>query len=189
MRPSYRVMTLCAVTPLLAGAGAGTRATQAVAAPTTKCELAAYVGDPDPKGLNVRAGPGTRFPVVATIKVPQPAREAGVVTTVLGATGQWLLIEGADDALEDPAKQLFRGRGWVYAPMLATEVNETRDGSPSVPLRREPRARSAVVTRLRPGTSVTLVGCAGGWARIRSGRVEGWLSPESQCANPLTTCS
>jgi hypothetical protein len=38
-------------------------------------------------------------------------------------------------------------------------------------------------------SQVTLIGCAGTWARVRSGGRTGWLSRGGQCSNPLTTCA
>jgi hypothetical protein len=47
-----------------------------------------------------------------------------------------------------------------------------------------------VLARLRADeTRVTLIGCAGPWAQVRAGSRVGWLSPDGQCSNPLTTCS
>ena len=35
---------------------------------------------------------------------------------------------------------------------------------------------------------VNIIGCRGDWAQVRYKKFEGWLAPESQCANTLTTC-
>ncbi|HLM58367.1 MAG TPA: SH3 domain-containing protein, partial [Pyrinomonadaceae bacterium] len=58
----------------------------------TPCDLPAYVADPDPRGLNVRSGPGTPFPVVGVI--PHKGGSA-VGLTVTGSSGPWVRIKDA----------------------------------------------------------------------------------------------
>ncbi|MDQ3181360.1 MAG: hypothetical protein M3Q33_12670 [Acidobacteriota bacterium] len=33
------------------------------------------------------------------------------------------------------------------------------------------------------------IACQGDWMKVKSGKSIGWLSPDGQCPNPLTTCS
>jgi SH3-like domain-containing protein len=186
-----RVILISALTLCLAGAttsgttGVGGGA-QSVADAAVRCDLHAYVVDPDPAGLNVRAGPGKASPVVATLK----HADYSVAMTITGATGQWVRIEKA--FAEETDEELFKGPGWVYAPMLATQTNDRaarEGGKPSVKIFKEPGKRGAVVTLLPTETQVNIIGCKGGWAQVRYKKIEGWLSPDSQCANTLTTCS
>lgn len=169
---------------LPASAGAG-RGTQLVGTPDEVCGLQAYVVDPDPQGLNVRSGPGKQFPAVGKI----PRGEDAVGVTVVGSAGQWLQVQDAQTQGE--GEILFKGPGWVYGPLLATETrSEGYDGpKPVVKVYRQPSARSAVVGKLPPGLEVKIIGCKARWARIQSKGLTGWIDGESQCANTLTNCS
>jgi SH3-like domain-containing protein len=174
----------------LAGAAPARRAghgAQAIDPPATRCDLRAYVVDPDPHGLNVRSGAGKASPVVGTIKY---STEATVGVMVVGATGQWVLIRDAET--QEDGVSAFKGQGWVYAPMLATQTRGYTGLDPDAPkvkIFKAQSKRSAVVTVLPNETEVNLIGCKGAWAQVRYKKFEGWLDPDSQCANTLTTCS
>ena len=164
----------CSLALVAGGPAPAARAAQTPVA----CDIGAYVIDPDPRGLNVRAGPGTGFRVIAVL----PGGSANSVEVeVTGASGRWLRIRNATT----PDSLVFRGPGWVYAQMLGTG---TSDHGP-VSLYREPRRGSAVAGRLDTGTGVTLLGCRGGWARVQVANLTGWLDPESQCSLTQTNCS
>lgn len=165
---------LCSLALVAGGPAPAARAAQTVVA----CQIGAYVEDPDPRGLNVRAGPGTGFRVIAVLPA---GSETPVEVEVTGASGNWVRIRNATA----PDTLLFRGPGWVYAQMLGLR---TSDHGP-VSLYREPRRGSTVVSRLDTSTGVTLLGCRGGWARVRVANLTGWLDPQSQCSLTLTTCS
>jgi SH3-like domain-containing protein len=161
-------------------------AAQKVEPAATRCDLHAYVVDADPAGLNVRSGPGKQFAVVGNL----PPHEYSVQVRVTGAAGQWLRIEGGEK--QDTGEVVFRGAGWVFGPMLATQTKDyaARDPEePRVKIFKQPSARAAVVTRLPNETEVNLIGCKGRWAQVRHKNFEGWLDPASQCYSTLTTCS
>ena len=165
----------------------GAAAARSVEAAGTPCDIAAYVVDPDPRGLNVRSGPGKAFPVVGTI--PYGGGSA-VGVKVTGSTGQWLRIKDAET--QESGETAFEGEGWVFAPMLATETRNYTAGDPRAPvvkLYKAPSIKSAVLTRLPNETEVRLLGCKGDWAQVQFKKVTGWLDPESQCASTLTNCS
>jgi SH3-like domain-containing protein len=161
---------LLCILPLASLAPARTaRAAQTV----TPCNIGAYVIDPDPHGLNVRAAPSANARVVRRLH-----RDDFVEVT--GASGTWLRVRNAEN--EDSI--FWRGTGWAFAQKLGTSTNDPR----TVSLYREPRHGSAVVSRLDP-TQVTLLGCRGEWAQVHVANLTGWLDAASQCANTLTTCS
>jgi SH3-like domain-containing protein len=168
-------------------AGTGAAPTHAgVVAAQTPCDLRVYVLDPDPQGVNVRSGPGKQFDVVARL----PHDESSLLVHVSGATGQWVRISEAERM--ESGEGVFKGAGWVYAPGLGTQTRDYGGLDPAAPRVRIYRAASkssAVVLRLPNETEVALTGCKGGWARIRHKRVEGWLAPDAQCPNTLTTCA
>ena len=123
----------------------------------TRCDLYAYVADADPAGLNVRSGPGKQFAVVGNL----PQHEYSVEVHVTGATGQWLRIEGGEK--QDTGEVVFRGAGWVYGPLLATQTKNYTGLDPEAPrvkIFTSPTPRAAVVTRLPNETEVNLVDAA-----------------------------
>ena len=142
------------------------------------CEITALVADPDPNGMNVRAGPSTRSPVLRVIPV-----DASGVATVREQRGTWFRVARITDEIE--GTDLFRGDGWVHRSLLGLTVanGDTR-------LYAAPNRRSRVLSTLRADeTAITLIGCSGQWAKVSAEGREGWLSPSGQCSNPLTTCS
>ena len=167
--PRTAAILLCSL-PLLAGAPApAARAAQTV----TPCSIGAYVIDPDPHGMNMRAGTGAGTRVLTRL-------HENDYVEVTGASGQWLRVRNA--SAEEGI--FWRGPGWVFAQKMGTSTNENHP----VRLYREPRGGSAVVSRLNP-TQVTLLGCRGEWARVQVANLTGWLDADSQCAATLTTCS
>lgn len=148
---------------------------QSVAKPQTTCKIYAYVIDKDPNGLNVRKGAGTNFEVLGKI-IPD---ENGVIVDVIGSTGNWVMFEDAETIESEKA---FDGKGWVFASMLGTS---TRGKSK---LYASANAKSKVLATLPTEEEVTILSCAGEWAKVKSGKRQGWLAPENQCGSPVTTC-
>lgn len=153
-------------------------AAQAVAQPPgPACNISAFVLDRDPAGLNVRAGPSARTRVLRVI-----GNETSAVAEIRGQSGAWFRVAHIYDAEDNGT--LFRGDGWVHSSLLGLAV---ANGNPR--LYAAPAPRSRVIARLIPDDSqVTLVGCSGDWARVRSDGREGWLPRAGQCSSPLTTC-
>jgi SH3-like domain-containing protein len=162
---------------------------QSVVAPANQCKLVAYVNDPDPQGLNVRSGPGKQFPVLG--KVPHRdvdlVNKTGVWVDVIGSTGQWLEIQ--DGETWGGSETLFKGPGWVYGPLLATQTFALGDIEKAVAkVYRAPTPGGALAGKLPPGTEMKITGCKGRWAQVEGNKMAGWLDGESQCAYLITTC-
>jgi len=144
----------------------------------TGCDISAYVIDRDAAGLHVRAGPSAAAAVLRVI-----SNEGSAVARILGQSGAWFRVSIIADAEND--EELFRGDGWIHASRLGLSV---ANADPN--LYASPRLQSRALARLVPDHSeVTLIGCAGNWARVRAMGRAGWLSPGGQCSNPLTTCA
>ena len=150
-------------------------AAQSVAEPQTSCKIYAYVIDKDANGLNVRKGAGISFGALGKI---MPDAD-GVTLDVIGSSGSWLLIENAETIEGEKA---FEGKGWVFASMLGTS---TRGKSK---LYASASFKSKVLATLPTEDEVTILGCSGKWAKVKSGKQQGWLAPENQCGSPVTTC-
>jgi SH3-like domain-containing protein len=144
----------------------------------TRCDISAYVVDHDAAGLNVRAGPSATAPVLRVI-----SNAGSAVARIRGQSGAWFQVSTIVDAEDE--RNLFSGNGWVHASLLGLDA---ANADPK--LYAGPSTQSRALARLVPDLSqVTLIGCAGDWARVRASGRLGWLSPGGQCSNPLTTCS
>ena len=155
-------------------------------APDVACKVGAFVVDPDPQGLNVRAGPNRNAQVIGKL----PARSTTINVTITAAMEPWVQIVDAEIAGD--GKVVFKGPGWVYGPLLGVEAHSSYGAGgkrPPVKVYREANAKSPVVATLTPGLEVKLLGCSGQWAKIQHEKTTGWLDPASQCANQLTECN
>jgi SH3-like domain-containing protein len=146
--------------------------------PAEPCALTAYLADADPAGLNVRAGASTSSPVLQVI-----GSEVAGVAELREHRNGWFRVRRIVDAETDAT--LFERDGWVHRSRLGLEV-----AAADPRLYEAPSRRGRILATLRPDESrLTLIGCAGGWARVTTGGRTGWLSPDGQCSNPLTTCA
>jgi uncharacterized protein YgiM (DUF1202 family) len=137
-----------------------------------KCDIAAYINDKDPKGLNVRNGASPNNRVLGKI----PSNET---VKVIAASGNWAQINNAGSG--------FKGTGWVYLPMLGLS---TRGYSTNgVDIYASANLKSKKVKRVPASTTVKLLGCQGQWAQVEYQGIKGWLAKPDQCAAALTSCS
>ena len=157
-----------------------------------KCSSAAYVIDADPNGLNVRSAPEGEI----ISRIP-----CGAMVAILAEKDGWIKIGHVEYyENEEFAKKnnhhydrendrviLENLNGWVFARMLGTSV---RNYSPeSEWLLSENRSDSKKTVELEGGgAGVILVGCNGGWLKVKYQGKTGWLKPELNCPNPFTTC-
>jgi SH3-like domain-containing protein len=167
---------LIAAVPVLS---ARDRHSMPIVAATTPCSIDVFAQS-KVRALNVRSGPGNKYRIVRTLKVPS---ESSCMLSVVGGTGQWLRI--TDAYISEVANPDVNVRGWVYAPLLAT----TTQVATNVKLWRVPSHKSAVVAKLPGEVEATVTGCRGDWVQVRHPKAAGWLDAESQCGNPFTTCA
>jgi uncharacterized protein YgiM (DUF1202 family) len=139
------------------------------------CKIYAYVIDKDPNGLNVRSDAGKNFDILGQI-MPD---EDGVIVDVIGSNGSWMKIENAETIGGDSA---FTGSGWVFSSLLATTTRM------KTKLYSKPDTKSKSLANLPGEEEVTLLACKGDWAKVKYGKKQGWLAPDAQCGNPVTTC-
>lgn len=151
------------------------------ATPTAQaCTAQAYVADPDPQGLHVRSGPDVRHRSLQ--RLPS---DTAVVVRIVGGQGTWLRIDRARTAGEDRDRDLLRGAGWVYAPML--RVGPVGGGTA---LYRTADRSAALVARVPASADeLTVHGCNGAWLLLGHGRLRGWAPAAQTCPNPLGSCS
>ena len=143
------------------------------------CHIGAYVVQSDPKGVNLRAGPGQSYAVLKQL----PKQSEPPLLTIRAGLGNWLRVS---DVHGLNGQLLFGGPGWVYAPLLATSTRGTQDEYS--PLYLHPDTRSPVQAKLKAATQVSILYCQGTWLKVRAGKSEGWLHADEQCPNPVRAC-
>lgn len=150
------------------------------------CDVKAYVNDPDPKGLNVRSGPGTQHAIIGNL----PNQQAeGIEVHITGSSGDWVRIDRAVEQGADEQRSFFSGTGWVYAAALGVDGVGGFD-PPGTPLYQATTKRANVVARLPvEAEGVKLRGCAGAWTQVEYKGRRGWAAPGTLCTNALTNCS
>ena len=147
----------------------------------TNCDVEAYVIDPDPKGMNVRSGPGSTFKIVANL--PKQDVE-GIGVHITGSKGDWVRIDMAVEEGGEQERTFFKGEGWLYGPLLG--VDGVGGGTK---LYQQPRQRSHVIGNLPGGSDGAIVrGCQGKWMYVEYKKLRGWAAPGTLCSNSLTTC-
>ena len=139
----------------------------------TACDLKVFPIDPDPKGTNVRSGPGSDKPVAGVI----PAGDSELVVT--GSQGQWLRISHAESV---DGTSLFDGVGWVFASLTGVTARS------ATKLHATPDPASPVVGSMKMEESATVQACSGKWLQVQTRKAKGWMAPDTHCGNPVTTC-
>jgi SH3-like domain-containing protein len=150
-----------------------------------RCDVRAYVADQDPKGMNVRSGPGNSYKIIGNL--PNHDVE-GIRVHITGARGDWVRIDLAVEEGGAEDRTFFQGAGWLYGPLLGVDgVGWIASGTK---LYEEPMLRSRVLGRMPGGGESAVVrGCRGEWMYVEHKKVRGWAAPGTLCSNPLTTCS
>jgi len=142
------------------------------------CQISAYVIDRDPKGLNVRSGPGSDYKIIGTL----PSNNLAVIVTLTASQGDWVQLSKAQGA----DRKEFLGSGWVYAPLLGTSTRGYATKSVSVYSSANPQSQVTGSIPSQRGTK--LLSCDRDWALVEYDGLKGWIAPDAQCPNPLTTC-
>lgn len=170
-----------ALAALLYGVRAAPAAPAVVAAaPAVACKVEAYVVDKDPRGLNVRDAPGPAGKVVAVIPLDA---EGTTVNIVASSPNGWVQVARAETIM---GAVVFEGKGWVSGAMLG--ISTRGYGTKGVRLYAAAR-RGKVVGTIPPEDEVRVAGCSGDMMRVRYKNLAGWLEPDAQCPNPVTTCN
>jgi SH3-like domain-containing protein len=179
------VLGVCAALFPSAGGALAGRQGQTSAGAVTTCDVEAYVNDPDPKGMNVRSGPGGSYKVIGNL----PNQDVdGIGVHITGSSGDWVRIDRADQQGADEERILFKGVGWVYGPLLGVDGVGGLEGGTR--LYSEPSRRGRVLARMQAGgEGGTVRGCRGKWMYVEHKKLKGWAAPDTICSNALTTCS
>jgi uncharacterized protein YecT (DUF1311 family) len=155
--------------------------------PTHRCNAEAYIIDEDPNGLNVRNAPSGNGQIISRI----PYRVDGTTAHIIDAKKGWFKIDGWQE-FNLSAKFNDDTEAWIYAKLLGLDIV-----GGGVTLYTQPSTQSPIKGKISPENYKeikSLLDCQEEWLlveiKLKGGkRLKGWLAPEEQCANPLTTCS
>jgi SH3-like domain-containing protein len=107
--------------------------------------------------VNVRTGPGVRYPI-AWVFVRR-----GLPVEVIAEYELWRKVRDAEGA-----------EGWIHQSLLSGGRTVIVTGDVRA-LRRKPRADADVAAQVEPGVVADLGTCAGDWCEIRIASYEGWM--------------
>lgn len=110
--------------------------------------------------VNVRTGPGTRYPIEWVYKRARLPLEA------IAEFEQWIKIRDYEGA-----------EGWIHRRLLSSERWAVVTGSLRT-VRREPRDDGAPVLYAEPGVQGHLLACRNAWCEIEIGSKAGWIRQE-----------
>ena len=150
----------------------------------TKCSVQAYragFASDELKSSIVRAKPDKNSSIVKTVKTKDE-----VVFYITGSDGGgWFEISKIETTGGETDETVFEGRGWIHSSLVDLSV-----AGSDAKLYAAPRKKSRVLKKLVADESEARpIACQGDWMKVKSGKSIGWLSPDGQCPNPLTTCS
>lgn len=157
-----------------------------------KCSTGAYVIDPDPNGLNVRDKPNgkviTRLPLDAMV-------------TITAFKDGWIKISEADypdnegfakknhHPCKDGWTKLTGINGWVFAKHLGTSVRNYNPDKEEWLLSENLPTGQKTVKLEDTNAGVIVLECSGNWLKVIYRSNTGWLHPDLNCPNSLTTCN
>ena len=147
----------------------------------TRCDVEAYVIDRDPKGMNVRSGPGSTYTIIGNL--PNQGVN-GISVHITGSQGDWVRVDLVVEEGGEQERTFFKGEGWLYGPLLG--VDGVGGGTK---LYEKAEQGSRLIGTLPGGSEGAIVrGCRGKWTYIEYKKKRGWAAPGTLCANSLTTC-
>ena len=110
--------------------------------------------------VNVRTGPGTRYPIEWVYK------RAGLPVEAVAEFDQWIKIRDYEGA-----------EGWVHRRLLSSDRWAVITGALRT-VRREPREDAAPVLFAEPGVQGHLLACREAWCQLEIGPRRGWVRRE-----------
>lgn len=152
-----------------------------------ECNVPGFSVDEDPRGLNIRKGPGSQHAVIGVVPNPDNALPPDLLIT--GAEGNWLRLGKVDHG----GAIKFKGTGWVFAKLVRTAVGAAvpkayRDDGNRAALYARPDTASKISGRVPGATEIEILACTGRWVKTTYGGQTGWLRPEDVCGDPVGYC-
>ena len=159
------------------------------------CSFSGWSTDPDPRGLNVRAGPSATARILGTLPPPEPGEDVevdfGATFDVVEARDGWFRIENARRWSQAGQGASTLPSGWISGRYLGFQLvtdkafAEPNSGSPVVAIAFAEDGGLSQFAYRQPSA------CRGEWVRLlvtgRDGRErEGWV--RGVCGLQETTC-
>ena len=116
---------------------------------------AAANGEEVASPVNVRSGPGTGWPVVATIPA---GTDLQVLSCSTGWRWRWCQVQAGD--VKGYVHQSVLGQSGGHVDVAGVVTRDATD------LHRAPRLFSRVVTTIPAGAGVNVLHCGSGWCRV-----------------------
>jgi SH3-like domain-containing protein len=107
--------------------------------------------------VNLRAGPGERYPVEWVFE------RKGWPVEVLAQFDVWRKVRDSDGT-----------EGWVHQRMLTAARSVVVEGGTRT-LRAVPEATATAVAKAEPGVIARLIECRAAWCRVEAQGLKGWL--------------
>ncbi|MGA8171691.1 MAG: hypothetical protein WB816_12795 [Methylocystis sp.] len=152
------------------------------------CDAHGWSTDRDPNGLNVRASPTEKAPVVARfVYRPDAVNGSNVQFDIIGFKNGWLLIENGsygDYGDPEPKQPVYAGKGWISASMVAGQLFGSANRLFAAPSKDAPARKLA-----KPADEVSVkkvLECRRGWIKLETTEGTGWVG--GLCNNQVTTC-
>ncbi len=121
--------------------------------------------------LNVRTGPGTKYPVIGELAKNQQV-------TRVGKSGNWyklLTTDGSDAYASASYLKLFKTGSACYEETVVEEASGYYYATTGLNVRKGPGTEYRIVDELERGERVAYLGKSGNWYKVRTGRgIEGY---------------
>ncbi len=111
--------------------------------------------------VNVRTGPGTRYPISWVF------RRDGLPVEAIAEFDNWFKVRYSDG-----------DEGWVHRRLLSAKRTAVITGNVQI-LRRAPAADAVAVLRAEKGVQGELIACQSTWCQLQVGGKKGWLPRKS----------
>lgn len=158
---------------------------------SASCSVDAFLIDESKSGSNLFRQPAMNI-IARLPSLQDPEYEMGVYLKIRNAQNGWLQLESvekSDGGIDDR----FRGL-WISGKMVGVQVADYNPNGTGKPLRGSPETESKINGYASPVSVVSILDCKGKWIytetlNIEGEKVKGWLAPEDQCANMVSSCS
>lgn len=153
------------------------------------CKVEAFVIDDNPGGLPLREAPSEDADIAGGIW----AYEDGTILEIVRGRDGWVEVQRARQV--DGSD--YNVEGWLSGQKVGTEVrcpDENPGPDCAFALRASPDLGATEGRRVSAGDRVKVIGCRGEWVLAETteeapaARAQGWLAPQAQCPNPVTSC-
>lgn len=152
--------------------------------PNNRCDVWAFIIDTDPTGLNIRSAPKKEI----ISRIPYNDYQGFTSIHIIDAKEGWLRIDQWEDSYTTVT---VNKEAWIYGKLMGTFVKGYQQGWAYAYA--NPSKTAQTQGRFLGERGVSILGCKDEWLLVEGDstenqKIEGWLPPEEQCPNAITTC-